>query len=748
MLGRLVEFHRRINPKRVPEDSVALRVSVLVSVLVSELTILAMGYYGMVTVLAVPLLTMTGFAVSWRQRRRRNLLLKAVLSVLVIAAAVSFFRELSASLYDTRLPLIRLLLWLQVLHSFDLPARKDLKFSLASGLIMVAAGAVLSIGMTYAIGLVLFSLAAAVALVFFQLSEDAGRACRVETVRIRPLIAYGAAIWLVGLTVAVPVLLLIPQSSQARMHTLPLSGLNKVLGDFSSNVVNPAYPSSGNPFEGPPRFSPDSYYGFNPYMDLRSRGQLSDDIVLKVRSDSYSYYRGVVFNRYNGKGWETGAEDATELSADSPPIDLNLGGPPVLPFKTQVETFYVQQDDMPNIIFASWRPISLYFPANRIKVDPYGSLRSPFGLTSDTVYSVISDVPVYPADTLRNYPRATDAPASAADTELPASPGLDEVERLARQVTSPYSNRYDQVNAIEQYLKRNYRYNLDVPPQTQDMDAVAYFLFQQKEGYCEHFASAMAVMARSVGIPARVVTGYAGGSYNPFTGLWEVKESDAHAWVEVYFGAAGWVPFDPTPGFDVPAASQSQIAWPAARIFSYLSGVFSSGPVGAVLGGAAGVLSGAITFMRRLPLLLMSLVALGALALAAGAWQLLLRLTRERRRRLRLAAALDSTYLKEPVLRQYLDVAAGLEGAGLARRREETLREFSARVGRWLGTAEFTELSAMVERLRYGGKQEAGAMRDRAVRLAQALMEKLEAVRRRHVQDRTAVTPAAGPDRR
>ncbi len=80
------------------------------------------------------------------------------------------------------------------------------------------------------------------------------------------------------------------------------------------------------------------------------------------------------------------------------------------------------------------------------------------------------------------------------------------------------------------------------------MDTVEYFLFEQRRGYCEQFASSLAVMACSIGIPARVATGYVPGEYNPFTGLHEVRANDAHAWVEVYFPGYGWSTFDPTPG--------------------------------------------------------------------------------------------------------------------------------------------------------------------------------------------------------
>ena len=100
---------------------------------------------------------------------------------------------------------------------------------------------------------------------------------------------------------------------------------------------------------------------------------------------------------------------------------------------------------------------------------------------------------------------------------------------------------------MNQYLKETYPYDLSIPPQREEMDAVEYFLFEQKRGYCEQFSSSLAVMARSLGIPARVATGYAPGEYNPFTGYYDVRASDAHAWVEVYFPGYGWSTFDPTP---------------------------------------------------------------------------------------------------------------------------------------------------------------------------------------------------------
>lgn len=730
MPGKLVRFFSTLNPHREPEESIPLRVSVLAAIMTAEITILAMGYYDMLTVVAVPLLTLAGFAFSWRRRYHRNLLIKLVLSILVIIAAVMFVRRLMTSFYDTRLPLIELLLWLQVLHSFDLPARKELKFSLASGVTLIAAGAVLSTGMLFFAGLAVFSLTAVVSMIYLHLSEQEAKTDRTLPASPVRVVSYGLVVWIICLGVSLPLLFLMPQTSQARLHSLPFSNLQKIFGEFSGDVVNPDYPSSqGNPFDNPPQFNSSSYFGFNQYMDLRSRGSLSDEIVLKVRSDSYDYYRGMVFDLYNGKGWEMSSEETTEIATDQPPFDLDIPASPVAGTKTRIQSFYVQ-GDMPNIIFAAWRPVSLYFPANRIKLDRYSSLRSPFPLTEDTVYSVVSETPVFVGATLRRFPRASDPLVDSRYTDLPSNADLSEVARLTHQITDGHNNQFDKLIAIERYLKDNYRYDLEIPPQPEGMDAVAYFLFQEKAGYCEHFSSAMTVMARSIGIPARVVTGYAGGRFNPFTGLWEIRQNDAHAWVEVYYGAAGWVPYDPTPGFDVPAATdQAQSNWMAGKIIAYLEELLGSGPVGTVVGSAGNAFRSAASLAKSLPWGIMGAVALAAVALGAAGRTLYGRMTRQRRLRRQVLASLDPAYLSDPMLERYFELTARLHELGLIRRRDETLKSFARRVSGFLSAEEFRLLSEMVEKQRYGEDQ--AAVREdsvaRAKRLAEAVLVKLKA---------------------
>src|SRR5699024_6942024 len=101
--------------------------------------------------------------------------------------------------------------------------------------------------------------------------------------------------------------------------------------------------------------------------------------------------------------------------------------------------------------------------------------------------------------------------------------------------------------ALEKYLKSNYKYTLSPPHTPPDSDFADYFIFDLKEGYCTYFATAMAVMGRSVGLPTRYVEGFSMPSNTNGHSIYNVRNSNSHAWVEVYFPNVGWLPFDPTP---------------------------------------------------------------------------------------------------------------------------------------------------------------------------------------------------------
>jgi transglutaminase-like putative cysteine protease len=126
------------------------------------------------------------------------------------------------------------------------------------------------------------------------------------------------------------------------------------------------------------------------------------------------------------------------------------------------------------------------------------------------------------------------------------------IGELARQVTANAESPYDKAKAVERYLKTNYAYNLAIEPPPFGSDGVDHFLFESREGYSEYFGSAMTVLMRSIGIPARMATGYTVGSRVPDSELYVVADHHSHGWSEVYFNGYGWIPFEPTPGKSIP----------------------------------------------------------------------------------------------------------------------------------------------------------------------------------------------------
>jgi hypothetical protein len=125
---------------------------------------------------------------------------------------------------------------------------------------------------------------------------------------------------------------------------------------------------------------------------------------------------------------------------------------------------------------------------------------------------------------------------------------------LTREVTGAARTPYEMAAAIERHLRQTYQYSLDVGT-TVSVSPVEDFLFTRKTGYCEHYATAMVVMLRTLGIPARLVTGFLPGVWNDFGNYYSIRQQDAHAWVEVYFPRSGWVTFDPTPSVPPTAPS-------------------------------------------------------------------------------------------------------------------------------------------------------------------------------------------------
>ena len=363
-----------------------------------------------------------------------------------------------------------------------------------------------------------------------------------------------------GLVLGTLVFFAMPRYEGMKIRTFPVSMAITNLPDFDGKIKNPGYNQAAqNGGVGKDKsnergeFDPFAYYGFSTELDLNYRGRLSDEVVMKVRGSKSSYWRGMGFDTYDGLRWSMTEPYALRRIDNSvQPLwvretrELKNN---IVPRERATHSFYIERDQS-NLVFKASYAEQVYFPTTYILMDKYGGLRSPIELFSGTTYTVISSIPQFSADRLRtvSWELLAEKPTTPNYYQVPeALP--QRVRDLAKKITQDTQNPYDAVKALEKHLKAEYPYNLDIPMFPENRDAVDYFLFEQGEGYCEHFASSLAVMARSLGIGTRFVTGYVPGQYNPLTGYFEVRSSDAHGWVEAYFPNHGWVPFDPTPGY-------------------------------------------------------------------------------------------------------------------------------------------------------------------------------------------------------
>jgi transglutaminase-like putative cysteine protease len=281
-----------------------------------------------------------------------------------------------------------------------------------------------------------------------------------------------------------------------------------------------------------------------------------ETLVFRVEATDREYWRVETKDIYTGKGWEASdsnviteeeesavtipmIEPSVETILKTANVDVQLGYPHVAypvelnGVQTGMEILYHINTSTEKIMTErSGQP----FPLERYTVT-----------YNDPKY-IMEDLRASSSEDPEGFARYKQLP-----NELP-----DRVRTLAEEIVAPYSNRYDQVKAVESYFRANgYKYEtIEVAVPGKNDDYVDQFLFETMQGYCDNFSTSMVVLLRSVGIPARWVKGYTGGDYIETTPentrIYEVKNANAHSWVEVYFPGIGWVPFEPTAGFTNP----------------------------------------------------------------------------------------------------------------------------------------------------------------------------------------------------
>lgn len=275
-------------------------------------------------------------------------------------------------------------------------------------------------------------------------------------------------------------------------------------------------------------------------LDLDIRGPLGREPVIAVTAAAPDLWRGAVFSTYDGRTWQAPSGEPA-AGALPPGVDVPFPPDPLDPAPPDPATT------------VSVRPLTgladgqVYAPGVVTAITTEGRVnltRRGQAVSTDLAYDESVVLPVTDPARLAAA-RATDP---AGWTQLPVELP-QRVRDLAVAITAAAPNRPAKVAAVESYLREHERYTLQAPVPGRGRDSVDAFLFGSHEGFCEQFASAEVVLLRSVGIPARLATGYA---YGTVEGPWRVfDQGDAHAWVEVAYPGLGWSPSDPTAGAQI-----------------------------------------------------------------------------------------------------------------------------------------------------------------------------------------------------
>lgn len=418
--------------------------------------------------------------------------------------------------------------------SFDLKTRRNLFIMLIYSLLLLYIAADTTFSPWLLLFLVTYGLATLAAL--FAASVADGQRVALRVIVRRP--SLGTALSLLGLlillsfgTIALFVLLPRPANSQLLGSPLVSYPLRR---EIRGQTVTPLFPFVS--------LAPNSTGVKEPQMSLAYRGKPGQNTVLYVRSEIQSYWRGLALDEYDGQSWRSTSgrrllvrqrQGWFDLEV---PISANSG-------TEYAQSFTVVQEGAEVLLTGYWpKTVHHLSPTVILEGGLGGSLIDARSLSAGTSYAVLSRFPTADLQSLR---RDHAIHPENRYTQLPTlSPA---VRQVAESVTAGAATDIDRVQALVRFLQANFTYDLNIPPLPLNRDATEVFLFDDKRGFCQQFATTLAVLARSIGIPARIVTGYLPGQYQPLLGAFEVVASDAHSWVEIHFEAHGWVPFDSTP---------------------------------------------------------------------------------------------------------------------------------------------------------------------------------------------------------
>lgn len=483
--------------------------------------------------------------------RRRQLVLSERWTNLLTMGCVAFYIAddflISRTFLDST---VHLVLFVMLVRLFSAQRDRDHYFLAVLSFLMVLAAAVLTVDSTFLFALAGFILLAVAALVLMEMMHSLQKAAVLAGDSQLPQPHRKLSFAIAG--IAPVLLLLILMGGAGIFFFLPRISAGFMSTQNGSNELST---------------------GFSDRVDLGRIGEIqqSKSVVMHLQIDGDTLgtfspkLRGVALTFFDGHSWLNVSGKRTLAREPDGRFNLHLyrtSSAPALsrtihyrvtlePFVTEV-FFLLEKSEA---LEGNYRAVAVDRDADVFDVDPE------------------HPVTRYEAD---SESRANTVPHTLMATGYPAYlvtylqlPRLDpRIKPLAERITANATNPFARAAAIENYLRMQYGYTLQLSS-SRPADPIADFLFNRREGHCEYFASSMAIMLRTIGIPSRIVNGFSGGEFNDITSQYVIRASNAHSWVEAYIPGQGWTTFDPTPS----SGSQDRSPWD--RVMLYMDALSS-----------------------------------------------------------------------------------------------------------------------------------------------------------------------------
>lgn len=502
---------------------------------ISDITVLIIGILGVAA----------GHYYSWRRReismRRRQIVLRSMILLFFMALTALLGGDIIVTGLSDRLLLSRYLIYGLVIGSFELMWRRNVVASLILGGLLLVLISEFALNLWFLAFLLPFIILALVATALGRIEGEASQVVLVGEFNWLSAGKFWFSFATGALIVSALFFLFMPRLASGQVTQASWLPSRLDLSLLGSAIL-PSKPSAS----AAPGIFP-SLQGRGAGGDhatLGYTGSAADEPVMHVRSRVSSYWRGLILDVYDGRGWLNTSYQIKLIDRDRREYVLPDSGPGLEGQRVYWQAYYLLADQ-PNAVFTGYRPGRIYLP-----------VVGPVLLESGSLYRALSPVPNLKPDMLR-----LDQVVSEDTFNRELMFISERTAALAESIVQGAPTDYDKAARLEHFLITNYPYDLSVAPLPPDRDAVDHFLFEQQAGYCAHFATTMAVMARQVGLPARVAAGYLPGYIDTLTGAHIVRAGDAHAWVEIHFQKHGWVAFDPTPRPDANLGFASGRNW-------------------------------------------------------------------------------------------------------------------------------------------------------------------------------------------